>query len=88
MMNNWPLPTYKTKSKPFESVPQQVWDSLVWDIAVEGLEYADNFRAYRFEDNFLFDDYIKAANLGCCGVFEGDCTVDGNRWIYGCNHGH
>ena len=73
---------------PFDSVPKQVWEDLQYEIARHGLECSDNYRAYRFKDDHLFKEYMKAAESGCCGCFESSTTVDGDKWIIGCHYGH
>ena len=72
----------------FEAVPFEVWEDLQYEIARSDLEYADNFRAYRFRDNYLFDEFQKAERNGCCGVFQSHTVVNGEKWIIGCNYGH
>jgi len=72
----------------FSDVPHQVWEDLVYEIGRNQLDYADNYRAYRWNDEFLKAEYIKATNSGCCGVFESSTIVNGDKWIIGCNHGH
>ena len=72
----------------FSKVPQEVWEDLKYEIARNDLDYADNYRAYRYKDSFLKDEFIKADNQGCCGCFESHTVVDGEKWIIGANYGH
>lgn len=76
------------QNNPFEGVPQQVWGDLAYEIDRHGLEFADNRRAYRRSDYFLFEQYTAAAESGCCGIFESTTRVDGYEWVIGCNYGH
>jgi len=72
-----------------DQLPEEVWRELQYEIAKAGLEYADNWRAYRYKDKYLFKEYLEQANKGCCGVFESYVYDDeGNKWIVGCNYGH
>lgn len=72
----------------FKDVPKEVWDDLEYRIAANSLEYADNFRAYRASDMYLFEEYEKALERGCCGFFEDSTIINGEKWVMGCNHGH
>ncbi len=69
-------------------IPQEVWDDLRYEIARNGLENADNFRAYRMRGHLGYEAYLNARNTGCCGFFESSTMVDGEKWIIGCNYGH
>jgi len=72
----------------FGDVPQQVWEALEYEIGRNQLDYADNYRAYRWDDEYLKPLYIASANRGCCGFFESSTIVNGAKWIIGCNYGH
>jgi hypothetical protein len=76
------------KLETFPEVPPQVWEDLEYEIARCGLDYADNYRAYRFRDGKYKKEFIERDRRGCCGTFEGYTVVDGDKWIIGCNHGH
>lgn len=80
--------TFGRYISPFDTVPEQVWDDLRYQIAQRDLEYADNFRAYRFIDDYLRKEFEAARNKGCCGCYESATTVNGQKWIIGCNYGH
>lgn len=70
-------------------IPTEVRHELQYEIARHELEYADNYRAYRVRDNFLFDDWSTAYHQGCCGSFDTVITLkNGEKWIVGCNYGH
>lgn len=73
---------------PFNKVPDQVFLDLEYEVAKAELDYADNYRAYRYHDNYLRKEYKQAWSQGCCGYFETSTTVDGVKWIIGCNYGH
>lgn len=72
----------------FENVPEQVWKDLEYEIGRHDLEYADNYRAYRYRDDLHKDEFMYAERCGCCGSFTSSTTVDGEKWIIGCNYGH
>ena len=71
-----------------EKVPQGVWEALEYEIARDGMECDDNWRAYRVSDDFLFEEFVDADKRGCCGSFQTTVTVGGDKWIVGCNYGH
>jgi len=72
----------------FANVPDQVWDDLEYEIGRNGLDYADNYRAYRVKDGYLLPEFVAARKRGCCGEFETSTIVNGDKWIVGCNYGH
>jgi hypothetical protein len=72
----------------FEQVPDEVWKDLEYEVRREDLDYADNYRAYRYKDRLHFDDFVKAEKNGCCGTFSSHTTVNGDKWIISCNYGH
>ncbi len=76
-------------NRPFAEVPPEVWDDLRYQVGREGLDYDDNYRAYRVHDGFLKEAFVQADRNGCCGSYESS-TLDatGAKWIIGCNHGH
>jgi hypothetical protein len=74
--------------KNANQVPKQVWEDLEYEIARRELEYADNFRAYRYIDQYLYKEYMESKNKGCCGEYESSTRVNGQQWIIGCNYGH
>lgn len=70
-------------------LPQDVIESLRYEIGRAGLEYADNYRAYRRKDHLHYDEFIARRKRGCCGSYEVDIIDEnGDHWIVGCNHGH
>lgn len=72
----------------FADVPDAVWKDLDYEIGRADLDFVDNYRAYRFSDGFLKEEYEAAKLKGCCGFFDTWVTVDGEKWGVGCNHGH
>lgn len=72
----------------FQLAPCEVWRDLEIEIAKTGLEFADNFRAYRYSDGWYVLDFVAAEESGCCGFFTSWTVVNGEKWIIGCNHGH
>lgn len=71
-----------------QAVPKEVWEDLRYEIARNDLDNADNFRAYRYNDDFLKDAFLESVRRGCCGNFQSHTVVDGEKWIIGCNYGH
>lgn len=69
-------------------VPEEVWSDLAYEIGRNQLERADNYRAYRFEDLFLYEEYLEAEKKGCCGFFHTHTFYNGQKWIIACNYGH
>ena len=70
-------------------LPKEVLYELDYEIARADLDYHDNYRGYRFKDNYLFEEYKRRAESGCCGVFETQVILEnGDKWIVGCNYGH
>ena len=61
----------------FEKVPKEVWNAMNDHIDRDEYECADNCRAYRVHDNFLY-----------AGSHESRVVVDGDEWVYGFNYGH
>ena len=45
------------KRKGFEKVPADVWEDLLYEINKADLEYADNYRAYRWKDGLHIGSY-------------------------------
>jgi len=72
----------------FSRVPDKVWQALDSDIEERDLEYVDNHRAYRPADRFLLAEYCEAESWGCCGAYQSSVIIDGEEWVYACNHGH
>lgn len=73
----------------FDKIPTDVIEALEYEIARAGLEYVDNYRAYRRSDGFLKEEFEKARERGCCGCYEvGVVAENGAHWIVGCNYGH
>lgn len=77
------------KRKGFERVPADVWEDLLYEINKAELEYADNYRAYRWKDGLHIGAYKKATNSGCCGEAQWwTKSRSGDIWRIGCNYGH
>ena len=74
--------------RKLKEIPEQVWKDLQYEIAKNDLEYADNYRAYRYKDKLFYDEYCYWDDRGCCGVFRSHTIVDGDKWIIACNYGH
>jgi hypothetical protein len=72
----------------FEKVPKEVWNAMNDHIDRDEYECADNCRAYRVHDNFLYAEFKEAEEEGCCGSHESRVVVDGDEWVYGFNYGH
>lgn len=71
-----------------ENVPNEVWDDLHYEVAKAQLEYDDTYRAYKYGDETGEWHFKVIAYYGCCGSFQSHTTVDGVKWIIGCNYGH
>lgn len=69
-------------------IPKVVWEEINYLAMKHDLEYADNFRAYRVGDEEGKQHFIEKHKHGCCGSWEGGCTIDGVKWVIGCNYGH
>ena len=72
----------------FEYVPMEVWEDLEYEIMRAQLDYADNYRAYRYSDGWYKEAFKAAARRGCCGDFQSHTIINGEKWIIACNHGH
>lgn len=72
----------------YEQEYEQAMDDLHYEIARLDLEYADNYRVYRYKDRAGFRKYRERELRGCCGSFESSTIVNGKKWIIGCNYGH
>ena len=68
--------------------PDEVMEALDYEVGRNDLDFADNYRAFRDRDNFLKNSFLEKESTGCCGGFETAVTVNGERWIVGCNFGH
>lgn len=72
-----------------KNIPKDVLEAIEYEVGRAGLEYADNYRAYRRKDGYMRDEFIAARKNGCCGFYEVSIIdVAGDHWIVGCNHGH
>lgn len=73
----------------FEEDYDQAIDDLCYEIARYdlGIE-TDNYRAYCFDTGEGFEEYVRRAKSGCCGIFESHTKINGKKWIIGCNYGH
>lgn len=69
-------------------VPVQVIEDLQYEIARNELEFTDNYRYARFNNEAEMASFEKIAESGCCGVFTYYTVVDGEKWAIGCNYGH
>lgn len=70
-------------------IPDDIRKQIDILVEREGLEYADNYRAFRIKDLLGHAEYVKAYEHGCCG-FKDRIAFDksGDQWVIGCNYGH
>ena len=69
--------------------PEDVMEELRYQILRCDLDYADNHRAYRIDDDWLKPSYEAIERQGCCGSFETKVKLPaGDTWMVGCNYGH
>lgn len=62
-----------------------------WDAnGPDGYDCVDNHRLARKSDAADMEAYETAANLGCCGSYEGQLgpSPDGHMYVWGFNYGH
>jgi hypothetical protein len=67
---------------------QKTLNALFYEIGRNDLEYADNLRIARRDDQRQFESYLKKQKEGCCGSFDTCVSIDGIEWLIGCNYGH
>jgi hypothetical protein len=67
---------------------QEAMEDLQYEIDKNGLECADNYRAYRVSDAKGKAEFLSQKRSGCCGFFGSHTMINGNKWIIGCNYGH
>lgn len=71
------------------NINDDVLECIEYEVGRHGLEYADNYRAWRLSDNTGKADYIRAVKRGCCGFFDVVViTAKREKWLIGCNYGH
>lgn len=71
------------------NIPADVLEAMRYEFGRAGLEYDDNYRAYRRKDGLGFEEFTTKRESGCCGSYEvGIIDDSGDAWIVGCNHGH
>lgn len=63
-------------------------EELDYQVARHDLEYADNYRVARVNYAGEMEAYYEAQRYGCCGTFEWSLTIDGQKFLIGCNYGH
>tara|TARA_R110000751_G_scaffold111053_7_gene208928 strand:+ start:763 stop:981 length:219 start_codon:yes stop_codon:yes gene_type:complete len=69
---------------------KKAYEILQYHIDKNGFDYADNFRCYK-EESDDHENMIKYENsyaCGCCGFFDTEVMIDGEKWHIGCNYGH
>ena len=70
--------------------PKSIVEEIDYQVARNNLEYASSYRAmpYRaLKDNS--SAYMRYKKLiSCCGLWESSVSIDGHKWIIGCNYGH
>ena len=75
-----------------EAVPDFVADVVREEIDYQSLhaghEYVDNYRAYRYHDEYNKANFDQAERLGCCGSSQSSVKIAGETWIIGWNYGH
>ena len=70
-------------------IPADVQEAMNYEFARAGLEYVDNYRAYKYKGSLGYGAFVTARNRGCCGSYEVTIIDDsGEKWMVGCNHGH
>jgi hypothetical protein len=52
------------------------------------LECDDNYRMMAQDDVEMLEVYRDEEAQGCCGRAETVLEVDGQKFLFGCNHGH
>lgn len=62
-------------------------NALHYHIGREDLEYVDNMRVAR-KNHREFQQYLDQQRKGCCGSFDIEVWIDGEKWAIGCNYGH
>lgn len=67
---------------------EKAWNELWYQIGREDLEYDDNHRVARKDDDAEMEAYNEAVEQGCCGSFDIEVVIDGEKWCVGCNYGH
>lgn len=63
-------------------------EELKYQIARHGLEYADNVRYARVDNEEEMAEYHRIFERGCCGQFDHKFKYQGVEYIVGCNYGH
>lgn len=63
-------------------------EELSYHIARCGLDYADNFRYARVDNEEEMAEYDRLVQRGCCGQFDHKFEYEGVKYIIGCNYGH
>lgn len=71
----------------FERFPE-AREELNYQVARHDLDYADNYRIARTSYAGEMEVYYDAQRRGCCGQFEWSLTIDGEKFLIGCNYGH
>jgi hypothetical protein len=70
------------------TVPVEVSQALRDFIEKFDLEYADNTRFSPVDDPQGMMEFDEISAGGCCGNFEREIEVNGQKWMVGCNYGH
>lgn len=63
-------------------------EELSYHIARCGLEYADNCRYARWDNEEEMEVYNRQIEHGCCGQFDHKFKYQGVEYTVGCNYGH
>lgn len=67
---------------------EQAYVDLEYEIARNGLDYADNYRVARMNNPAEMLEYARIRKTGCCGDFDTTTMIHGVKWAIGCNYGH
>lgn len=67
---------------------EKAWNELWYQIGREDLDYVDNMRVARKWCTTEMAAYNEAVEKGCCGSFDIEVWIDGEKWAIGCNYGH
>lgn len=67
---------------------EKAYKILEQHIERHGFDYPDNYRCYKDTDYEGMGEYEEAFAFGCCGFYDTEVTIDGDKWHIGCNYGH
>jgi hypothetical protein len=64
------------------------WHAQAWMINLVDDRCIDNIRSTFIESVNGMETYLKRRNRGCCGFFDQEIIISGERALIGCNYGH